>query len=130
MRHIIASTIMLSSMLFPAVANASSSSDDVTAPTPNLRVSTGVTAPTLIGSIAIHLPDGLTQSFVPMDTQVGLSLTVDSNGQPQNVKVVKSSNPNRDARIVDAVQRAHFRPAKVDDTPTPVDLNLTVNVAH
>jgi TonB family protein len=130
MRHIIASTIMLSSMLFPVVANASSSADDVTAPTPNLRVSTGVIAPSLVGSIALHLPDGLSLHFVPMDTQVGLSLTVDSNGQPQNVKVVKSSNPFWDARIVDAVQNSHFRPAKVDETPVPVEMNLIVNVAQ
>jgi TonB family protein len=129
MRHIIASTIMLSSMLFPAVANASSSSDDVAA-TPNLRVSTGVTAPTLVGQIAIQLPDGLPQSFIPMDTQVGISLTVDSNGQPQNVKVVKSSNPYWDARVVDAIAKSHFRPGKVDNTAIPVDMNLTVNVAR
>jgi len=32
MRHIVASTIMLSSMLFPVVANASTSADDATAP--------------------------------------------------------------------------------------------------
>ncbi len=130
MRYIIASTIMLSSMLFPAVANASSSSDDVTAPTPNLRVSTGVIAPSLVGSIAIDLPDGLLQSFVPMDAQVGLSLTVDSKGNPQNVKVVKSSNPYWDARVVDAIQKSHFRPGKVDNTPIPIDLDLTVEVAH
>jgi TonB family protein len=130
MRHIIASTIMLSSMLFPAVANASPSSDDVTASTPNLRVSTGVTAPSLAQSISIQIPDGLSKSFVPMDAQVGLSLTVDSNGHPQNVKVVKSSNPYWDARVVDAIQKSHFHPGKVDDTPTPVDMNLIVTVAH
>ncbi len=129
MRHIVASTILLSSMLFPVVANASSS-DDTTATTPNLRVSTGVIAPSLAGSLAIEIPDGMSKSFIAADTQVGLSLTVDSNGQPQNVKVVKPSNPYWDARVVDAIQKAHFRPGKVDDTPIPMDLNLTVNVAH
>jgi TonB family protein len=117
-------------MLFPVVANASTSADDVTAPTPNLRVSTGVTAPSLVGSIAIQLPDGLSQSFVPTDTEVGLSLTVDSNGQAQNIKVVKPSNPYLDARVVDAVQKAHFRPGKVDNTAIPVELDLTVNVTR
>lgn len=130
MRHIIAATIMLSSMLFPAVANASSSSDDVAASTPNLRVSTGVTPPSLAQSISIQIPDGMSRSFVPMDTRVGLSLTVDSNGHPQNIKVVKSSNPYWDARVVDAIQKSHFRPGKVDSTPVPVDMNLTVVVTH
>lgn len=130
MRHIIASTIMLSSMLLPAVAHASSSADDATAPTSNLRVSTGVTAPALVGSIAVQLPQDLNQSFLPVDGQVGLSLTVDSNGLPQNVKVVKSSNPYWDAKIVDAIQKAHFRPGMVSDTPIPVEMNLTVNLAR
>ena len=130
MRHIIASTLMLSSMFIPAVAHASSSKDDVTAPTSSLRVSTGVTAPALVGPISIQLPDGLHQSFVPMDSQVALTLTVDSNGIPQNVKVVKSANPYWDARVVDAVQRSHFRPGTIDNQAIPMDVNLTVVVAH
>ena len=130
MRYIIASTLVLSSMLIPAVAHASSSSDDATVPTPARRVSTGVTAPKLLGNLAVQFPDGLPQSFAPMDSQVGLSLTVDESGQPQNVKVVKPSNPFWDARIVEAVQKAHFLPGKIDNSPTPIDLNLTVNVAH
>ncbi|MGC1462597.1 MAG: TonB family protein [Terracidiphilus sp.] len=130
MRHIVASTIMLSSMLFPVVASASSSADDAAASTPNLRVSTGVTVPSLIGSVSIQMPNGLSPHFLPMDTQVGLSLTVDSDGQPENVKVVKSSNPFWDARVVDAIQKSHFRPGTVDNTPTPIELNLLVNVAQ
>jgi TonB family protein len=130
MRYMLASTLMLSSILFPAAANASSSHDDVAASTPNLRVSTGVTAPSLTEPIDIMLPDGLSRTFVSMDTQVGLSLTVDSNGRAQDIKIVKSSNPYWDARVVDAIQRSHFRPGKVDDTPIPVEMNLTVTIAH
>jgi TonB family protein len=130
MRHMLASTLMLSSILFPVAANATSSHDDVAASTPNLRVSTGVTAPVLTQPLSIELPDGLAKTFVSTDTQVGLSLTVDSNGRAQDIKVVKPSNPYWDARVVDAIQRSHFRPGKVDDTPTPVELNLTVDIAH
>ena len=128
MRHILASSLMLSSMLIPAVAHATSSPDDATAPTSNLRVSTGVSAPSIVGPIAIQLPENMSASFVQTDTQIGLSLTVDSNGLPQNVKVVKSSNPFIDARIVDAVQKSHFRPGTIDETAIPVELNLTVSV--
>ena len=130
MRHILASTIMLSSMFIPAVAHASSSTDDVTVSTPNVRVSTGVTAPTLVGSLALQTPSSLPQSFAAMDSQVGLTLTVDESGQPQNVKVVKSSNPYWDARIVEAIQKSHFHPGKVNNTPIPVEMNLTVNIAR
>jgi TonB family protein len=65
-----------------------------------------------------------------MDSQVGLTLTVDSNGLPQNVKVVKSSNPFLDARVVDAIQKSHFTPGTVDNTSIPVDVDLTVNVVR
>jgi len=130
MRHILASSLMLSSMLIPTVAHASSSTDDATVSTPAFRVSTGVIAPILIGNLAVQIPSGLPQSFAPMDTQVGLTLTVDESGQPQNVKVVKSSNPYWDARVIAAVQKSHFKPGKVDNTPIPVDMNLTVNIAR
>jgi TonB family protein len=72
----------------------------------------------------------MSASFVQTDTQIGLSLTVDSNGLPQNVKVVKSSNPFLDARVVDAIQKSHFHPGTVDETPIPVEMNLTVSVAR
>jgi TonB family protein len=119
---------MLSSLLFPALTHASSSPDDVSAPTKTLRISTGVIAPTLDESISIQLPEGLTKSLFPMDSKVGLSLTVDSNGQPQNVKVVKSVNSFWDARVVDAVQKSHFHPGTIDQQPIPVDLDLTVTL--
>ena len=130
MRHMLASTIMLSSMLIPAVAKASPSADDVTAPTARLRVSTGVMAPALANSIDISLPDGLSRSFIPSDAEVGLSLKVDSDGKPEDIKVVKSSNPYWDARVVDAIQNSHFRPGTIDNQPIPMDVNLTVVLAH
>lgn len=130
MRHILASTLILSTMLLPAVAKASTSTDDAAASTPNLRVSTGVTAPKLVQSINIALPDGLSKVFLPSNAEVGLTLTVDSNGQAQNVKVVKPSNPYWDARVVDAIQKSQFHPGKVDNTPVPVDMNLTVVITR
>ena len=126
MRHMLASTIMLSSMLIPAVAKASPSADDVTAPTASLRVSTGVMAPALADSIDISLPDGLSKASFPSIPRSGFPYTVDSNGNPENVKVVKSSNPYWDARVVEAIEKSHFRPGMVDKTPTAVDMNLTV----
>src|ERR1039458_15769 len=123
MRHMLASTLMLSSILFPVAANATSSHDDVAASTPNLRVSTGVTAPVLTQPLSIELPDGLAKTFVSTDTQVGLSLTVDSNGRAQDIKVVKPSNPYWDARVVDAIHRSHVGPGKAEKTTTTIDVN-------
>jgi TonB family protein len=130
MRHILASTLMLSSMLLPAVAHASSSTDDVAATTSNLRVSTGVTAPVLVSAIDLSIPDGISQSFVSSDAQIGLTLTVDANGTPENIKIIKSSNPYWDAHVIDAVQKSHFRPGTMDDAAIPVDMNMTVNITR
>ena len=128
MRSMLASTLMLSSLLIPAVANASSSKDDASVPTPAIRVSTGVSAPALMEPISIELPSGLATSFLPIDKDVELSLTVDPTGQASNVKVVKSANPYWDALVVDAVQKSHFKPAKLDDRAVAIDMNLTVNL--
>ena len=130
MRSMLASTLILSSFLIPAVANASPSSDDASAPTQAPRVSTGVSAPVLTRPIGIELPSGLSNLFLPENKQVDLSLTVDQNGKASDVKVVKSSNPYLDGLIVNAVERSHFKPAKLDNQPIPINMNLTVNIGQ
>jgi TonB family protein len=130
MRRILATSLLLSSLSLPAVANASTPADDASAPTPKVRVSTGVIAPELLGADHFTIPVSELDGLLPNDATVGLNLTVDANGRPENVKVVKSLNPLWDARVVDAVNHAHFKPGTVDLQPTPVELNLTVNIAR
>ena len=129
MRRILAASLLLPSLFFPAAAKASTPVDDATAPTP-VRVSTGVTAPVLRGSPVLILPQDLSFGLFPASAQVELSLTVNENGLPQNVKVVKSFSPIIDAHMIDTVSQMHFRPATIDNHPTAVDLDLTVNVAR
>ena len=129
MRRILAASLMLSSLFLPAAAKASTPVDDASASTP-VRVSTGVTAPVLIGSPVLSLPIGYSFDLIPADARVQLSLTVDEKGEPQNIRVVKSFSPFIDARVVETVSQFHFRPGIVDNQPTAVDLNLTVNVAR
>jgi hypothetical protein len=130
MRYILASSVLLSSLLLPAAASASQPSDSAAALTQTPRVSTGLTAPTLLNSIGLTIPDGLPKDSIPVDAQVGLTLTVDEKGQPEDIHVVKGVNPFWDARIVDAVSKFHYRPGTIDTKPIPVDLNLTVNIAR
>ena len=129
MRRILAASLMLSSLFIPAAAKASTPVDDASAPTP-VRVSTGVTAPVLLSSPMLSLPVGYSFDLIPEDAKVQLSLTVDEKGEPQNIRVVKSFSPFIDARVVETVSQFHFRPGTVDNQPTTVDLNLTVNVAR
>jgi TonB family protein len=130
MRRILATSLLLPSLFFPAVVNASTPVDDATAPTPKVRVSTGVIAPELLDANHFTVPMAATDGPVPADAEVGLTLTVDENGRPENVKVVKSLNPVWDARVLDAVSRAHFKPGSIDTQPIPVDMNLTVNITY
>ncbi len=129
MRRILAASLLLPSLFLPAVAKASTPVDDATAPTP-VRVSTGVTAPVLLGSPVLSFPVGLSFDLIPADAKVMLSLTVDEKGQPQNIHVVKSFSPFIDSRVIDTVSQFHFRPGTIDNQPVAVDLNLTVNVAR
>lgn len=129
MRRILAASLLLPSLFLPAVAKASTPVDDATAPTP-VRVSTGVTAPVLLGKPVLSLPVGYSFDLIPTDAQVQLSLTVDEKGQPQNIHIVKSFNPFVDASVMDSVSQFHFRPGTIDNQPVAVDLNLTVNVAR
>jgi Gram-negative bacterial TonB protein C-terminal len=130
MRHIIASGILLSSFLLPAAASASPLSDDATAPTQAPRVSTGMTAPTLLQSTYVSIPADLPQAAIPVNAQIGLAFVVDEKGRPQDIHVVKGFNPLWDARVVDAVSKFHYRPGQIDEKPIPVDMNLTVNIVR
>ena len=130
MRRILATSLLFPSLFLPAAVNASTLVDDATASAPKVRVSTGVIAPKLLNSVHLSIPTSGAENTIPAGAQVGLSLTVDEKGHPQNIKVVKSLNAVWDARVVDAISRSQFKPAKVDQEPTSVDLNLTVNIAR
>jgi TonB family protein len=130
MRRILATSLLLPSLFLPAVVKASTPVDDATAPTPKVRVSTGVIAPELLDANHLTIPMTVNDGPMPADAEVGLTLTVDENGRPQDVKVVKSLNPLWDARVLDAVSRAHFKPGSIDTQPIPVEMNLTVNIAQ
>ena len=127
MRYILASSLVLSSLFLPVAAHANQPSEDATATTHTPRISTGVVAPTLLKSIGISVPYGLPMDAIPVDAQIGLSLTVDERGQPQDIHVVKGINSFWNARVVEAVSKFHYRPGTIDNQAVPVDVNLTVD---
>ena len=129
MRRILATSTLLSSLILPAAAFASTPVDDASAPTP-IRVSSGVTQPVLVHSAYLDVPQGYSIDALPTDAQVGLSVTIDEKGEPENIQVTKSYDKFWDARVIDAVREFHFKPATVDNQPTPVDMNLVVNIAR
>jgi len=127
MRRILVSSLLLSSLTLPAAAFASTPVDDATAPTP-IRVSSGVTEPVLVNSAYLSVPSGYSIDAIPNDAQVGLSLTINEKGQPENIQVTKSYSKFWDARVIETVREFRFKPGTVDNQPTPIDMNLVVNI--
>ena len=57
------------------------------------------------------VPVGYSIDAIPADAQVGLALTINEKGQPENIQVVKSYSKFWDARVIDTVREFHFKPA-------------------
>lgn len=127
MRHILVSSLVLSASLLPAAAIA------VTPEAPgnaaqNVRISTGVVAPSLISAVNVVPPNQALSKFVPTSAQVGLDVTVDTQGQAQDVHVRQSLTPEWDASVVAAVKQFHFRPATLDGQAFAAKLHLLVDL--
>jgi TonB family protein len=127
MRPILIASLLLSPMLITASAVASQPNTDAPAATQGRRISTGITAPA-IDSSNIHIPAEAVGRIFTNDAKVVLSLNVDEKGNAQNVRVIKSVNPELDSRVVVAVRQAHFQPAKLDNQVIPIDVNLVFTV--
>lgn len=125
MRRILIVSLLLSPMLFTASAVASNPGTDAAAPTQDLRVSTGVFAPTVIYSTPVEIPSGV---VLARDEQVVLSLKVDEKGKPSDIQVVSPTNQILDEHVVEAVSKFRFKPATLDNQAIPVDLNFVVEV--
>ncbi len=84
------------------------------------RVFTGLIAPVRLS--AIQLAPGA----VVAKGEVTVEYTVDADGVPQNVHVVKPMNQAVDARVVAAVQKARYTPGKLNGQPIAVPVTLHV----
>ncbi len=56
-----------------------------------------------------------------------LSMIVDENGVPQNIKVVHSLGLGLDQKAIEAVQKWRFKPGQKDGKPVPVFADIEVN---
>jgi TonB family protein len=127
MRRILLASLMLSPLATTA-AFASQPATDATVSTQVTRISTGVIAPKLLGAENVVIPHDAYDAVLPNEVQVGVNLSVDENGNAQNVQIAKPFNSDLDARVVAAVQKLHFRPATLDHQNIPVAVALTVVV--
>ena len=56
-----------------------------------------------------------------------LQVTVDENGVPQDIKVVRPLGMGLDQKAIEAVQQWRFKPTLLNGKPVPVSANIEVN---
>ncbi len=125
-----------------ATAPGKAGSREVRARRPNpdaagkYHVGDGVSAPTLIFSAEPEFSEKARKAKLRGDC--ALSLTVDMDGLPKNVMVVRSiaeSQPEKkraaaislDEKAIEAVKQYRFKPAMLDGRPVPVEMHIDVN---
>jgi TonB family protein len=101
------------------------------APAPQVkRVSTGVIAPKLVYTVDVIANSTDTARLFSNNCSVVVSMIVDKNGKPQDLKIVKSAAPGVDASVLAAVSQYRFTPGTVSNQPIATPLNLEVNIAN
>ncbi len=89
------------------------------------KIGGNVSAPEVIHSVEAQFSDYARQNRICGTNLIGL--TVDANGNPQDLRVIKSLEPSLDAKAIEAVSQYRFRPAMKDGT-TPVPVEIIVEI--
>jgi TonB family protein len=85
---------------------------------------------TLTHPFPAHSPGPNFPMGVQQDSSVALSLIVDTQGKPQEVKVSRSGGTGFDEQAVTAVQKWRFKPATCDGDPMPTEIKVEVDFHH
>lgn len=91
---------------------------------PAVRVGGGVTAPTLSSRIEPKYTDDARHAHI--EGSVTLSLVVDPEGVPRNLKVVRSLDPGLDQKAMEAVSAWRFKPGQKDGNPVAIQAQVEV----
>jgi hypothetical protein len=100
------------------------------------HVGDGVTAPILIHSEEPNIPQNLRKANIPGSCLV--DLTVDTNGIPTGMHIVRSTPDPSDKKMhdvaidlqnfcIESAQKYRFRPGTFQGNPVPVDLKVEVS---
>jgi len=96
----------------------------------SVRVSTGIVAPKLIKKADINAIAGLSEAFIPGDTTVVVSMTVDATGKPTNLAIAQGFGPVVDQEVLKAVSQFRFEPGTLDGQPFALPVRLQVVIEH
>ncbi len=112
----------------PSFENAAAAGAVATSPR---RISTGVVEPKVaITNNVVVSKSFWAESYAHEDAKVTVAMTVDEKGNPTDLKVVASANPELDKSVIEAVKTYHFIPGTVNSTPAAFPVNLTVVVRN
>jgi TonB family protein len=121
-----ASTV-LESKLSPAPALNS------VTPSAPIRVSTGVIAPKLIKAVDVApTSQDWAWRVSGINRTAVVTMLVDENGVPSNLKIVRSAGSGIDENVIAAVKQYRFQPGLLNHSPiaVPVSLTVTIKNAH
>ena len=89
------------------------------------KIGGNVSAPVIIHSVEARFSDYARQNGICGTNLIGL--TVDANGNPQDLRVIRSLEPSLDTKAIEAVSQYRFRPAMKDGT-TPVPVQIIIEI--
>jgi TonB family protein len=119
--------VLQAALLKPVAFTDLKSTDNASARTSSVRVSTGVVAPELVHSVGLSVGQTRTHVLAANRTVV-LELVVDAAGTPTGVHVVKSVDPILDEKAVIAVEQFRYKPGTLNGQPAAVPVRLEFNI--
>lgn len=89
------------------------------------KIGGGVSMPEVIHSVEPEFSEEARKA--KFQGLVTVSLIVDTNGIPQNVRVVRGVGMGLDEKAIEAARQYRFKPAMENGKPVPVELDIQVN---
>ena len=89
------------------------------------RIGGGVSAPSVLSKVEPEYSEEARKA--KWQGTVVLSLVVDDQGRPQNLKVLRSLGLGLDQKAIEAVEKWRFKPGMKDGKPVPVMATIEVN---
>ncbi|MHB1700056.1 MAG: TonB family protein [Acidobacteriaceae bacterium] len=121
--------VLQSKLDAPAAFSGAASMDRSTKTSPAVpRISTGVVAPKLIHAVDIATDRDLLWRFSDANRIVVVQMTVDEAGNPRDLKIMKSTEPELNENVLTAVRQYRFKPGTVSGQPTAVPVTLEITV--
>jgi TonB family protein len=122
------SSVAAPNQLMLSSASAAPAADRTQAVTTHPRVSTGVVEPKLIHTVTIHQETLGVMSLSRNFRSAAVSMVVDAEGKPTDVKIMKSAGADMDPNILEAVSQYRFEPATVSGQKVAMTLNLHLDI--